>query len=272
MLSYTIIGSGDSAGISFVDLSTGESGNYGRFGTLDEDKKHAILSVLDCEQSTVKDVYTAIRESGSNDTSAIRKELGIIILADSVIIGGVAFPRRISALLEGATTLEEAKSVVAFAKKLSDNPGEHCKEAMIEWLLHNPSLTFTADGNIIGYRAVKNDFGSKHRGYGIVNGVEYDDASLDNSPGNVLEFPRAMVDADTSTYCSIGLHVGTWDYAWGFGSGDDRRVIVEFSPADVVSPPSDAAQEKIRVSKFTVIREVKTSLDDFIIDTATETN
>ena len=35
MLSYTIIGSGDSAGISFVDLSTGESGNYGRFGTLD---------------------------------------------------------------------------------------------------------------------------------------------------------------------------------------------------------------------------------------------
>lgn len=268
MLSYTIIGTGESAGISFVDLTTGESGNYGHFGTLAESKKHDILSVLDCEHSTVKDVYQAIKEkAGSSKVVSIRDALGITVLADSVIIDEVAFPRRISALLEGATTLEEAKSVVAFATKLGKNPGEHCKDAMIEWLLHNPSLTFTADGNIIGYRAVNSNFGSKHRGYGIVNGVEYEDSSLDNSPGNVLEFPRAMVDADTSAHCSIGLHVGTWGYALRYGQAGDKRIAVEFSPADVVSPPHDAQQEKIRVSKFTVICEVSSPLDDFIIDT-----
>lgn len=267
MLSYTIIGTGESAGISFVDLTTGESGNYGHFGALAEDEKHTILAVLDCEHSKVKDVYDAIKGTGDNKISSIRDALGITVLADSVIIDEVAFPRRISALLEGATTLDEAKSVVAFAKKLDKNPGEHCKDAMIEWLLHNPSLTFTEDGNIIGYRAVNSNFGSKHRGYGIVNGVEYEDSSLDNSPGNVLEFPRAMVDADTSTHCSIGLHVGTWGYALRYGQAGDKRIAVEFSPADVVSPPSDARQEKIRVSKFTVICEVSSPLDDFIIDT-----
>ena len=267
MLSYTIVGTGESAGISFVDLTTGESGNYGQFGTLAEDEKHSILSVLDCESSTVKDVYQAIKETGSSEAVAIRDALGITVLADSVIIDEVSFPRRISALLEGATTLEEVKSVVAFAKKLGENPGEHCKEAMIEWLLHNPSLTFTADGNIIGYRAVNSYFGSKRRGYGIVNGIEYENSSLDNSPGNVLEFPRAMVDADTSTHCSIGLHVGTWGYALRYGWVTDKRIAVEFSPADVVSPPRDARQEKIRVSKFTVICEVSSPLDDFIIDT-----
>jgi hypothetical protein len=60
----------------------------------------------------------------------------------------------------------------------------------------------------------------------------------------VVRMARHEVQDDPYNSCSTGLHVGTFNYARGFG---DTRIRVRINPADVVSVPHDGAGEKIRV-------------------------
>lgn len=271
-LSYSVMDTGGDSTLCFIDLTTGESGNVPQWNKKEEDIKTKVMDIITNpgdSENPVKDIYNIIIGSQDMTIRNIRKELGVEV-SDSdgkITIGDVVLPARFQKLLSTVDTKEEAQSIVAFAKDLANNPAQHCHEALIEWLLANPSLSFTSDGRVIGYRAVHEDFSSNHSGYGIVNGVEYKDAHLDNSPGNVLEYPRFMVDANPSKYCSVGLHVGTWDYAAHYLSGNDvHRISVAFRASDVVSPPSDAQQEKIRVSKYTVLEEITAPYEDTIID------
>lgn len=272
-LSYTIISQGDdSAILSFVDMSTGKSGNIPNWAQVEDDTKEAIMDIINNPDSVSGDAITAIYSELSDARAEkildMRDALGITVSTrGDIIIGDTVLPHAFQELLANVSTEEDARSIVAFAHDVVNNPGEHCQEALIEWLVANPSLSFTPDGRIIGYRAVNTDFGSKHRGYGIVNGKEIENGSLDNSPGNVLEFPRYMVDQNPSQYCSIGLHVGTWEYAYNYGCQgvDSRFISVAFAAHDVVSPPQDAYQKKIRVSKYTVMEEISQPYTETIV-------
>lgn len=273
-LSFTIISQGDTAILSFVDMSTGKSGNLPGWSELDDAVQAKIMAIINnpdsVEGDAIKAIYNAASNYKSDTVRDIRKKLNIYVAGDKVYIDNIALPGELQKLLGNVSTLEDAKSIVAFAKDLDNNPGEHCKEALVEWLIANPSLSFTQDGRILGYRAVGNDFLSNRSGYGIVNGEEIENDHLDNSPGNVLEFPRFMVDQNPNALCSIGLHVGTWKYATDYARsffGGHNLIAVAFKASDVVSPPSDAAQEKIRVAKYTVVETVDKPYSDTIIAT-----
>lgn len=270
-LSFTIINQGDNAIFTFVDMNTGRSGNIAYWNKLDKEMQDLIMDIVENPDVTDGDPIQAIYDTASGYNSSvalqIRKELGVQVFSNKIIIDGISLPVEFQKLLGNVSTKEEALSIVAFAKDLNKNPGEHCKESLVEWLLTNPSLSFTPDGRIIGYRAVDENFLSSRSGYGIVNGQEIEDDNLDNTPGNNIKFPRFMVDQDPNSYCSVGLHVGTWKYAINYSDHFLPNLIsVAFKASHVVSPPRDAHQEKIRVEEYDVLETVHSPYSETIVN------
>lgn len=207
-------------------------------------------SNLDEVRNSIQDTLSAEQKKKMEN---LRNKLGISINAHGEVTlpNGVSLPSGIAAIFSDIDDEEHAQRLIKFAQRLNQNPYEHAKESLVDWIMHNPSLKILEDGRIRGYRGLQENMTSIHSGYGIVNGEEVND-HLDNTPGNIIEFPSYMIDHNPSNYCSVGIHVGTEKYAVGFGQ---RYVTVAFAPEDVVSPPSDAAQEKIRVCKIEVLEE-----------------
>jgi hypothetical protein len=145
-------------------------------------------------------------------------------------------------------------------------PVEHyCK--FLDNLMANPSMTsrrelflfleaadlpVTEDGCFLAYKTVRSDFKDKHSG------------KFDNSPGQILSMPRQDVDDDRNATCSYGFHAAAYEYAKNFmGSSGDRMVAVKINPADVVSVPSDYANQKLRTCRYEVVFEVPGAADIF---------
>jgi hypothetical protein len=66
--------------------------------------------------------------------------------------------------------------------------------------------------------------------------------------------PRSEVEWDPTVGCHRGLHVGTWDYAYGFAQGAVMEVHV--NPRDVVSVPTDSDAAKVRCCRYTIVRVI----------------
>lgn len=143
-------------------------------------------------------------------------------------------------------------SLVAFMERLAANPSQRSRIHLWSWL-HAADFTITPDGVILGYKGVRDvaDNRSVHAGVEdvLVNGVAHR-GHIPNPAGAVVEISRSLVDDDRGIGCSVGLHVGTHDFASGFGQ-KLLRVLVD--PADVVSVPKDAFCQKMRVSRYTVL-------------------
>ncbi len=143
---------------------------------------------------------------------------------------------------------------VAFMEKLALNPSPMSRKYLFKWLASR-DFTITEDGDILGYKAVQvsPDNLSIHSGKEkvLVNGVEHI-GYIPNPIGATVEMDRSLVNPNGSHYCSVGLHIGTYDYAEQFGGGVGGRVLhVTVDPADVVSVPDDTGT-KMRVSKYHV--------------------
>lgn len=151
---------------------------------------------------------------------------------------------------------------VRLLERVEANPNEHSRTMLFGWLqaLTNTDggFTITSDGLVVGYKGVRrNDDGSLvsvRSGPGIVNGVETN-GNLANEPGSVVEMRRDSVQHDPSVGCSVGLHVGTFDYAKGWSEG--AVVEVHVDPADVVSVPTACAEQKMRCAKYKVVQEIE---------------
>lgn len=143
--------------------------------------------------------------------------------------------------------------LVRFLERLMLNESLNSRTQFYEFLdAHNFSIT--EDGHFLAYKGVQQDFRAITRGPGIVNGIEQgSNAYLDNTPGNVLEMTRSQVVDDPNVACDVGLHVGAWSYARGFGP---QVVECKIDPADVVSVPRDSSFQKIRVCRYVVLRAV----------------
>lgn len=269
---------GDLETVFVLDINTGKSISVNSLQEGFQDMKNAISELDETSDfNQVVDIIEALRVNTLDDKirnlQEIRKELGITINPDGSVSlpHGVELPEGIAVIFNQVDDLEHGKRLIKFAEKLSNNPREYAREALVAWIIKNPSLTILEDGRIRGYRGLRDDFTSIHAGYGVVfhkrgegeyERVEYTNDHLDNSVGNIITFPQEMVDHNTAIRCSIGLHVGTWDYASGFGQG--KYVAVAFSPEHVVSPPDDAHQSKIRVHEMEILEEVdKYSYDNF---------
>lgn len=155
--------------------------------------------------------------------------------------------------------------LVKFWEKLATNPDKHSREQLYKWLTAE-KFTITDDGDILGYKGLTADYKSVHKGPGIVNDVPSDGAGgLDNSVGNVVTIDRSKVVHDPRSSCAFGLHVGTWGYASTFHSGG-KVVEVLVNPRDVVSVPTDAGGQKMRVSRYTVLADAQSKRTGAVVD------
>lgn len=160
--------------------------------------------------------------------------------------------------------------LVKFLENLMTNPSDHSREQLYDWIAPR-NITITSDGHFLAYKGVRDDYTSVNSGPGIVNNVEFSETNLNNSPGNVLEFPRNKVVANSGIGCAVGLHAGTFEYASGFSRG--KVVLVKINPRDVVSVPTDCDAQKLRVCRYEVLEESQVKIDnvlwesdDFILD------
>lgn len=154
--------------------------------------------------------------------------------------------------------------LIKFLENLMNNPSEHSREQLYDWIAPR-DITITQDGHFLAYKGLREDFTSINAGPGIVNNVEYTgNTHLDNTPGNVVEFSRSKVVANSSIGCAVGLHAGTHEYASGFAQG--KLVLVKINPRDVVSVPTDCDAQKLRVCRYEVLEEVQEKVDRVLWD------
>src|SRR4030095_8985451 len=144
---------------------------------------------------------------------------------------------------EGRTL--DFKPLVNFLEKCKTNPSLKSIDDLYRWI-KNGDLVIDPDGDIIAYKGVQvNRAGISeaiHSGTAFVNGEEVT-GHIPNVPGTVISMARSQVNPDAYVACSTGLHAGTHNYASGFAQG--RLILVKINPRDVVSVPSDSADQKM---------------------------
>lgn len=147
---------------------------------------------------------------------------------------------------------EDFVPLVLFMEKVNQNPSEHSREQLFDWL-DKEEFTITDEGDIVGYKGVKvvnGEYFSVRTGKALVDGEEHS-GSIPNFVGSEITMPRGSVTWDPATACSTGLHVGTYTYAKGFSQGAVLEVHV--NPRDVVSVPTDANAAKMRTCRYVVV-------------------
>lgn len=136
--------------------------------------------------------------------------------------------------------------MIKFLENLMENPSSQSVKELYGFLEHQ-AMPITEDGCFLAYKSVRENYLDKHSG------------TCDNTPGQVLEMPRNMVDDNRDSHCSHGYHVGSLKYAGPggfFHNGyNDRVVIVKVNPRDAVSVPGDHNAQKLRVCKYEVIAD-----------------
>lgn len=152
-----------------------------------------------------------------------------------------------------------AQTILNFLEKLYNNPSQDSIQSLWDFVT-NHKLRLTPDGDFLAFKGLREDYTSVHSGEGIVNNKYYSNNYLNNSIGNVIEMPRSSVENNRNIGCSTGLHAGSFEYASNFSRG--KLVIVSINPRDVVSVPVDSKYAKLRISRYTVVGEVKNDNDE----------
>jgi hypothetical protein len=171
------------------------------------------------------------------------------VFVDGDAIQSVVAERIINFLADGVDCLP----IFKFITRLQLNPSKRAVDELYTFLEHK-HLPLTETGTFLAYKAVRNDFTDKHTGK-FFNGV-----------GEVLFMPRNKVDDDKNVGCSYGFHAGTLKYASEFAGGNDRLVLVEIDPADVVSIPTDCEFQKLRTCRYKVVAEYERPLVEHVYE------
>ena len=155
----------------------------------------------------------------------------------------------------------DTKPLVNFFKRISDNPSYHIRNQLFDFICAcNESTGFTINhlGNIVAFKRVRSDYKDIYTG------------TMDNSIGKIVEMDRYLVDDNPNMTCSNGLHFCAFSYLINYGgafSNDDKVIIVEINPRDVVAIPTDYKFAKGRCCKYKVIGEVDpTEINNMISD------
>jgi hypothetical protein len=164
---------------------------------------------------------------------------GNTVLLDGRELHSAEAKKLVDLVSEGATNIDRW---FRFIEKLYNNPSYHCREQAYNFIAHS-GMPMTENGNIIGYKGVRDDYKDKYSG------------KFDNSVGQVLRMSRTDVDDNPNNGCSSGFHVGSHDYADSWAGSDGRLMIVEYSPTDIVSVPDESGYGKLRVCEYKVIAE-----------------
>lgn len=172
----------------------------------------------------------------------------VVITEHSVHINGVPVCGEINEMLvnrivKTGQTLEN-ETLMKFLERLAENPNTSMFSRLPAFLSYN-DIRIDAEGYVIAYKAVKEDYTDIHSGI------------FDNSVGCVCEMPRENVDDNDEKTCSSGLHVAAYEYAANFSSTRTSRLVrVRIDPKDFVSIPVDYRDQKARVCRYEVIGEI----------------
>lgn len=231
-----------------------------------------IIEELDNANNWEDNKETAERIQGLADmTIQVEREFTKLTDRISVANGIITFDgdEIHNALTEQITKfIREGKDfgpLLNFMENVYQNPSEGSRVQSYEWL-EKHDLTITSDGLVVAYKGVRTNGTGKYlsinSGPAIIDGVEHKSGQVPNQPGSVIEIPRSQVDDDVETPCSRGLHVGSYDYANGFGS---VCLEVHVNPRDIVSVPRDHNHAKVRVCRYKVIDVVEEKYNDAVI-------
>jgi hypothetical protein len=151
-------------------------------------------------------------------------------------------------------TVERAGDVqpfLNFIENLFTNPSMQSVNELYLFLRQN-NLPITDDGHFLAYKKVAV----------VEEGKRFVDiytGKVDNSPGAEVYMYREEVDDERERTCSHGLHVCSKEYLSVYGSNNPQEatvVVVKVNPRDVVSVPNDYDNAKMRVCRYTVVKEL----------------
>lgn len=111
--------------------------------------------------------------------------------------------------------------------------------------LMNEGLVVMENGNFLSHKVVRNDWMDIYTG------------TVCNKPG--VEIPRMEyneVESNPGKHCSKGYHAGAHSYVVTYANAPDNKfLLVEVDPADVVSIPHDG-HLKLRCTYYKVVKEI----------------
>ena len=155
-------------------------------------------------------------------------------------LNGVVVDKLLELMKSGLT---DKNPFINFLKNLLKNPSKNSVDQLYTFLSKR-DMPIDEEGLVIGYKGVAQNYKDKFSG------------KFDNSVGQSHEMPRRNVDDDCENHCSYGFHIGSYDYANDWASGDGHLMIVKFNPEDAVSVPNDCDFQKLRVCKYSVVGEI----------------
>lgn len=188
-------------------------------------------------------------------TERVSVDRGVVYF-DGDVVDNALTQAIVRAMNEGS----DFAKLALFMEKVYQNPNRHSRESLFTWLADR-EFSITSNGDLVGYKGVADNGTSIGSGPGIVNGVPMT-GHLPNEVGSVLEMARSSVEHDPAVGCSVGLHVGTFDYAKGWSRGKVLKVIV--NPRDVVSVPTDCEFAKMRVCRYYVSEIIEAPVSTFV--------
>lgn len=138
--------------------------------------------------------------------------------------------------------------LLKFIENIQENPSYNSRNQLYDFLEHT-DLVIDENGYILGYKALTKDYMDKHT------------RTISNHVGATVKMDRSLIDDNPNTHCSKGLHFGSIKYVRGFGYGDDRFVIIQVNPKNVVCVPNDHSCQKARVCEYYVLRDMEGEMD-----------
>lgn len=168
----------------------------------------------------------------------------------AVFYNGELFNHELATIL--ATMYQSGANVSDFERFIENvlrNPDQTAVSGLYRFITTN-RMPLTPAGKILAYKIVGPNYmdlyAGKHR----------------NRPGDVPTEPREKCVSDPAVCCAFGLHFCSLGYLLqsGYGSSSNNRLmLIEIDPADVVSVPTTYDDLKGRCCKYTVVSELDKS-------------
>lgn len=162
------------------------------------------------------------------------------LTTNQVKYDGVVFPDKslCERILRLCASGYSCEYMLNFLNRLCANPNFRSVMELFGFI-QRKGFPITESGHILAYKGITSDYKDCYT------------RRFDNSVGTVNKMNRKDGDDNHRLACSNGFHIGTFEYARGFGH---RVVLVEVDPANVISVPSYET-DKMRCCEYRVVAD-----------------
>lgn len=210
------------------------------------------------------DIATGVMRKFSQITDRVSWD-GVNVLFDGNVVHSALSDQLARAIEHG---LSNYAPLAKFWEKLESNPNEHSRRQAYDWLACH-KFQITEEGDMVGFKGVQFyyeevDGTEVYRSVRNSEALDVPSAFVNGNPieplsyvpqavGDVVSLPREEVAHDPAVSCARGLHVSTYSYAQSW-AGNGVTFEVHVNPRDIVSVPTNAGGQKVRVNRYVVAR------------------